>query len=124
MFCRNLPDDPNTQWSISLVSSIISKHIEKNCINLVLTFDGQGVSGHVNHTAIYKAVRHIACTGQLPLDCCLLSLDTVGLIRKYLSVLELPLSWMLPSSFCCMTGLDGFRQAKVRHHIHVGLNTI
>ncbi|KAJ0044094.1 hypothetical protein NL108_006817, partial [Boleophthalmus pectinirostris] len=109
---KNLPDDPNAQWSISLVSSVISKHMKMNSINLVLTFDGRGVSGHANHTAIYKAVSHLTCTGELPIDCCLLSLETVGMIRKYLSLLELPLSWLLPSSLCCITGLGGYRQAK------------
>ncbi|XP_033833784.1 N-acetylglucosaminyl-phosphatidylinositol de-N-acetylase [Periophthalmus magnuspinnatus] len=115
---KNFPDDPNAQWSISLVSSVVSKHIKMNSINLVLTFDGRGVSGHANHTAIYKAVSHLAYTGHLPIDCCLLSLETVGVIRKYLSLLELPLSWLLPSSVCCMIGLEGYRQAKAAMLCH------
>ncbi|XP_072302716.1 N-acetylglucosaminyl-phosphatidylinositol de-N-acetylase [Eucyclogobius newberryi] len=115
---KNLPDDPIAQWSVSLVSSVISQHIKMNSINLVLTFDGQGVSGHANHTAIYKAASHLACTGQLPIECCLLSLETVGLIRKYLSLLELPLSWLLPSSLCCVTNSKGYRQAKTAMLCH------
>lgn len=115
---KSLPDDPKAPWSISLVSSLILKHIQRNSINLVLTFDGQGVSGHVNHIAIHKAVSHLACTGQLPNDCHLLCLETVGLIRKYLSLLELPLSWLMPSSLCCITGSAGYRQAKAAMLCH------
>ncbi|CAK6973756.1 hypothetical protein F2P81_008591 [Scomber scombrus] len=54
---KNLPDDPKAEWSVSLVSSVIAKHIRALSVNMVLTFDGRGVSGHANHTAIYKAVR-------------------------------------------------------------------
>ncbi|XP_053298213.1 N-acetylglucosaminyl-phosphatidylinositol de-N-acetylase isoform X2 [Pleuronectes platessa] len=63
---RKLPDDPKAEWSISLVSSVIVKHIRAHSFNMVLTFDGRGVSGHANHIAIHKAVSHLASTGQVP----------------------------------------------------------
>ncbi|XP_056140753.1 N-acetylglucosaminyl-phosphatidylinositol de-N-acetylase isoform X1 [Lampris incognitus] len=109
---KNLPDDPNVEWRIPLTSSLIMNHLRAHSFNMVLTFDGRGVSGHPNHIAIHKAVRHLTFTGQVPDDCCILSLVTVGLLRKYLSFLELPLSWLLPSRFCCIVGLDGYRRAK------------
>lgn len=54
-------------------------------------------------------------TGSLSVhpDCCLLSLATVGLFRKYISFLELPFSCLLPSCLCCCVGFQGYRQAKV-----------
>uniref|UniRef100_A0A8C7RT49 N-acetylglucosaminylphosphatidylinositol deacetylase n=1 Tax=Oncorhynchus mykiss TaxID=8022 RepID=A0A8C7RT49_ONCMY len=106
--CKELPDDPNVEWSISMASSLILKHIRAHSINLVLTFDGRGVSGHSNHTAIYKAVRIL----HSPTDCSLLSLLTIGVLRKYLSFLELPISWLLPSDLCCIIGSKGYIQAK------------
>ncbi|KAI3373468.1 hypothetical protein L3Q82_022075, partial [Scortum barcoo] len=159
---KELPDDPKTEWSVSLVSSVIVKYIRVHSLNMVLTFDGRGVSGHANHVAIHKAVSHLACTGQVPdgiytsfdwsycslgsrrerfrlnvtiisfftwlysnsfnplltgslpalPDCCLLSLVTVGLFRKYISFLDLPLSWLLPSGLRCITGSRGYRRAK------------
>uniref|UniRef100_A0A3P8NY67 N-acetylglucosaminylphosphatidylinositol deacetylase n=1 Tax=Astatotilapia calliptera TaxID=8154 RepID=A0A3P8NY67_ASTCA len=61
---KKLPDDPKAEWSVSLVSSEILKHIRAHSINMVLTFDGSGVSGHANHIAIYNAVRlHFALPG-------------------------------------------------------------
>ncbi|XP_013875079.1 N-acetylglucosaminyl-phosphatidylinositol de-N-acetylase [Austrofundulus limnaeus] len=109
---RNLPDDPSAEWSVSLTSSAVVKYVSSHSINMVLTFDGRGVSGHANHVAIHKAVRHLASTGEVPKDCVLLSLVTVGLFRKYISFLELPLSWLLPSHLCCVIGTQGYKRAK------------
>ncbi|XP_068457034.1 N-acetylglucosaminyl-phosphatidylinositol de-N-acetylase [Clinocottus analis] len=109
---KKLPDDPDAEWSVSLVSSLIVQHMRAHSFNMVLTFDGSGVSGHANHTAVHKAVSRLAFTGQVPNDCCLLSLVTVGLLRKYLSFLELPFSWLLPCSLRCVVGPQGYRRAK------------
>ncbi|KAK5888038.1 hypothetical protein CesoFtcFv8_016580 [Champsocephalus esox] len=115
---KKLPDDPKAEWSVSLVSSLIVKHMREHSFNMVLTFDGSGVSGHANHTAIHKAVSYLASTGQVPNDCCLLSLVTVGLFRKYISFLELPFSWLLPCSLRCFLGSQGYRQAKDAMYCH------
>ncbi|KAK3527224.1 hypothetical protein QTP86_014648, partial [Hemibagrus guttatus] len=138
-FYRELQDDPKTEWSIALTAPLILKHITTYSINLaikalikspstgdlhkqttanklaerVLTFDEGGVSGHVNHIAIYKALSHLAFAGRLPEDCQVLSLHTISILRKYLSILELPISWLLPSSFCCIIGPNEYRKAKV-----------
>ncbi|MED6290354.1 hypothetical protein CHARACLAT_012193 [Characodon lateralis] len=108
---KKLPDDPKAEWSVSLVSSAVLKNITAHAINMVLTFDGRGVSGHANHVAIYKAVRHLASTGELSKGCVLLSLETVGLLRKYISFLDLPFSWLLPSHLHCVVGSKGYKQA-------------
>ncbi|XP_034033391.1 N-acetylglucosaminyl-phosphatidylinositol de-N-acetylase [Thalassophryne amazonica] len=115
---EKLPDDPEAEWSTSLVSSLIVKHLNTHSFNMVLTFDRRGVSGHANHIAIYKAVSHLASSGQISDDCCLLSLVTVGVFRKYLSFLELPLSWLLPSSFCCILHPDCYKQATAAMLCH------
>ncbi|XP_019750789.1 N-acetylglucosaminyl-phosphatidylinositol de-N-acetylase [Hippocampus comes] len=115
---KNLPDYPKAEWRVSLVTSIIAKHLRAHIFNMVLTFDGRGVSGHSNHVAIYKAVRHLASTDQVPNDCRLLSLVTVSLLRKYVSFLELPLSWLLPSSLSCIIGSEGYRQCKAAMLCH------
>ncbi|XP_017268046.1 N-acetylglucosaminyl-phosphatidylinositol de-N-acetylase [Kryptolebias marmoratus] len=115
---KNLPDDPTAEWSVSLISSAVVKCMSAHSINMVLTFDGRGVSGHANHVAINKAVRHLASTGEVPKDCVLLSLVTVGLFRKYVSFLELPLSWLLPSRLCCIVGSQGYKRAKAAMMCH------
>uniref|UniRef100_A0A3P9INB5 N-acetylglucosaminylphosphatidylinositol deacetylase n=1 Tax=Oryzias latipes TaxID=8090 RepID=A0A3P9INB5_ORYLA len=108
---EKLPDDPKAEWSTALISSVVAKHLRAHTFNLVLTFDGSGVSGHANHVAIYKAIRALA-------KCTFLSLVTVGLLRKYFSFLELPLSWLLPSHSCFLVGSEGYKQAKAAMLCH------
>lgn len=109
---KELPDDPSVQWSTALISSLILKHIQNYTISLVLTFDGRGVSGHANHIAIYKALSHLASSGRLPIGCQVFSLHTISLLRKYLSIFELPVSWLLPSDLCCIIGWEEYKRAK------------
>nr|XP_013809328.1 PREDICTED: N-acetylglucosaminyl-phosphatidylinositol de-N-acetylase isoform X2 [Apteryx mantelli mantelli] len=54
---RDLPDNPALQWDTQLLATFVLKHIEANNINLVVTFDAGGVSGHANHTSLYTALR-------------------------------------------------------------------
>ncbi|KAB1265056.1 N-acetylglucosaminyl-phosphatidylinositol de-N-acetylase [Camelus dromedarius] len=56
----------------------------------VVTFDAGGVSGHRNHAALYAAVRALHAEGRLPKGCSVLTLQSVSLLRKYLSLLDLP----------------------------------
>ncbi|XP_060147080.1 N-acetylglucosaminyl-phosphatidylinositol de-N-acetylase isoform X2 [Globicephala melas] len=58
----------------------------------VVTFDAGGVSGHSNHVALYAAARTLHAQGKLPKGCSVLTLQSVNLLRKYLSLLDLPCS--------------------------------
>nr|KAF6458131.1 phosphatidylinositol glycan anchor biosynthesis class L [Rousettus aegyptiacus] len=89
---RDFPDDPCVQWNREHVASILLQHIEVNSINLVVTFDAGGVSGHSNHVALYAAVRTLHSEGKLPKGCPVLTLQSVSVLRKYLSLLDLPFS--------------------------------
>ncbi|XP_047565159.1 N-acetylglucosaminyl-phosphatidylinositol de-N-acetylase isoform X2 [Lutra lutra] len=63
---RDFPDDPGVQWDTERVAGTLLQHIEANSINLVVTFDAGGVSGHRNHVALYAAVRTLHSEGKLP----------------------------------------------------------
>ncbi|XP_039703393.1 N-acetylglucosaminyl-phosphatidylinositol de-N-acetylase isoform X1 [Pteropus medius] len=89
---RDFPDDPRVQWNTEHVASILLQHIEVNSINLVVTFDAGGVSGHSNHVALYAAVRTLHSEGKLPKGFPVLTLQSVSVLRKYLSLLDLPFS--------------------------------
>ncbi|KAJ8342887.1 hypothetical protein SKAU_G00328150 [Synaphobranchus kaupii] len=110
--CKELPDDPNIEWNIHTIASFVLKQVTASSINLVLTFDGRGVSGHGNHIAIYRSLSYLASTGEIPDGCCVLSLQTVNVIRKYLSVLELPISWLCRSDVSFLIGSEEYKQAK------------
>ncbi|KAJ8266328.1 hypothetical protein GJAV_G00129150 [Gymnothorax javanicus] len=110
--CKELPDDPNIEWNVHVISSHVLKQVKVCSINMVFTFDGRGVSGHGNHIAIYRSLSYLASIGEIPDGCCVLSLQTVNVMRKYLSILELPISWLFSSDICFLIGLADYKQAK------------
>ncbi|XP_035940444.1 N-acetylglucosaminyl-phosphatidylinositol de-N-acetylase isoform X2 [Halichoerus grypus] len=89
---RDFPDDPDVQWDPEHAASILLQHVDANGINLVVTFDAGGVSGHCNHVALYAAVRTLHSEGKLPKGCSVLTLQSVNVLRKYISLLDLPFS--------------------------------
>ncbi|XP_033904018.1 N-acetylglucosaminyl-phosphatidylinositol de-N-acetylase-like [Acipenser ruthenus] len=110
--CSELPDHPRVQWDTDLVSTLILKQVEASAINLVLTFDKSGVSGHVNHITLYRSLRYLSCAGKLPEGCCALALETVNIFRKYVSIFELPISWFSASDFIAIIWKKEYGQAK------------
>src|SRR5271169_2379841 len=83
------------KWSISLIQSLVQDRIEQYNINLVppppslscsndqiITFDSYGISYHPNHIAVSLACQSLSSN----LD--ILTLHTVPLWRKYLSVFD------------------------------------
>ncbi|KAE8622049.1 hypothetical protein XENTR_v10005076 [Xenopus tropicalis] len=109
---RDLPDDPKVQWDPHLLSSLILRHIHEKKVDLVITFDEGGVSGHANHVSLYKAIRSLHCAQKLPEGCSVLLLESVNLFRKYLSVLDLPLSWLCPRDVLYVLPEKQYQQAK------------
>ncbi|XP_018427585.1 PREDICTED: N-acetylglucosaminyl-phosphatidylinositol de-N-acetylase [Nanorana parkeri] len=109
---RNLPDNPDIQWDKHLLSDLILTHINQKNVDLVITFDEKGVSGHSNHIALYHAVRSLQDSRQLPEGCSVMVLESVTIFRKYLSVLDLPISWLLHSDILFVSSGPQYRQAK------------
>ncbi|XP_053562086.1 N-acetylglucosaminyl-phosphatidylinositol de-N-acetylase [Bombina bombina] len=109
---RDLPDNPKVQWDRNLLSSLILSHIKEKNIDLVITFDERGVSGHSNHISLYSAIRSMQCTGRLPDGCSVLVLESVNILRKYLSFLDLPISWMCPQDGLFILAGEQYKKAK------------
>ncbi|KAM4700267.1 N-acetylglucosaminyl-phosphatidylinositol de-N-acetylase [Discoglossus pictus] len=109
---RDLPDNPQVEWDSNLLSTLILDHIKDTNIDLVITFDEDGVSGHPNHISLYKTIRHLYCTRRLPEGCSVLMLESVSIFRKYLSVLDLPISWLWPQDGLFILSGEENKQAK------------
>ncbi|KAG8450413.1 hypothetical protein GDO86_002900 [Hymenochirus boettgeri] len=109
---RDLPDDPRVRWDTRLLSAIVLNHIKEKNIDLVITFDDGGVSGHANHVSLHETIRSLHCAKKLPEGCSVLLLESVNLIRKYLSVLDLPISWLLPQDVLFVLPDRNYKQAK------------
>ncbi|NXY14598.1 PIGL acetylase, partial [Atrichornis clamosus] len=106
---RDLPDNPAVEWDTQLLATIVLKHIEAKNINLVVTFDAGGVSGHANHVSLYTAVRYRVLH---TLGCHVLVLESVNLFRKYISFLDVPISCLLPRDALFILTEEETEQAK------------
>ncbi|XP_054749417.1 N-acetylglucosaminyl-phosphatidylinositol de-N-acetylase-like [Lytechinus pictus] len=90
-----LPDDPKALWDEELVSKLVLHQIVKCDAQIVLTFDKHGVSSHPNHIAAYKGIRKLVVQRQLPSGVRAFCLESIGIVRKYCSFLEVPISFIL-----------------------------
>ncbi|KAI8988707.1 putative deacetylase LmbE-like domain-containing protein [Pilobolus umbonatus] len=81
-----LQDGMHTVWDINTISDIIHDFVTKNKIDTIITFDQQGVSGHVNHIAAYEGAKLYKKTHQ---HISLYLLESVPLIRKYIGIMDL-----------------------------------
>ncbi|XP_074869375.1 N-acetylglucosaminyl-phosphatidylinositol de-N-acetylase [Carettochelys insculpta] len=109
---RDLPDNPAVKWDTCLLSDFVLKHIETNNINLVITFDVGGVSGHANHIALYAALRYLHSERKLPEGCQVLTLKSVNLLRKYISILDVPISCLWSQDVLFILTKEDSAQAK------------
>ncbi|NWW87914.1 PIGL acetylase, partial [Rhynochetos jubatus] len=120
---RDLPDNPAVEWDTQLLAAEVLKHIEANNINLVVTFDAGGVSGHANHISLHTALRYKYCCFEifilcLCLGCCVLVLESVNLFRKYISVLDVPVSCLLPRDALFVLTEEETEQARRAMRCH------
>jgi len=52
-----LQDGFSSQWDQSLIVQLLKECVSAHNIQIVMTFDSHGVSGHPNHRAVYNGVR-------------------------------------------------------------------
>jgi len=98
-----LRDDPGLRWREEVVSEVIARHTSSLAIDTIITFDRHGVSGHRNHVALYYAV---ACLAMEDRERAVFCLTSVNLLRKYSSVVDVPMSFLL----CPTVYLVGIRE--------------
>ncbi|XP_074969727.1 N-acetylglucosaminyl-phosphatidylinositol de-N-acetylase isoform X1 [Phalacrocorax aristotelis] len=115
---RDLPDNPAVEWDTELLATFVLKHIEANNINLVVTFDAGGVSGHANHISLYTALRYLHSEQKLPEGCRVLVLESVSLFRKYISVLDVLVSCLLPTDALFVLTEEETEQARRAMQCH------
>jgi N-acetylglucosaminylphosphatidylinositol deacetylase len=54
-----LEDSMKEKWCEDTIRQLVSKYIAENSIRAVFTFDQHGISGHINHQAIYRSLSAI-----------------------------------------------------------------
>jgi len=87
----SLPDSMTTTWPAGLIAELLGTHAGD--ADVILTFDGKGVSSHPNHISLLHGVREYikGKEGGRPR---LYTLTSVGLARKYISVLDAPMAFL------------------------------
>lgn len=85
---------------------IFNRYIAANNIKGVITFDKNGISGHLNHIACYKAICNIKRTEGLKV----FVLETTNILRKYSSILDFFVSSILNDNL--MLNLNIFKAWK------------
>ncbi|TPX59080.1 hypothetical protein PhCBS80983_g02689 [Powellomyces hirtus] len=90
----DLQDNPKLWWKAEVVAEAIRAHVAERKVDVIITFDLGGVSGHSNHKALYEGVRYFMnlpsppSKSPTPTPTCY-ALNTVMIVRKYLSVLDI-----------------------------------
>lgn len=62
----HLIDDPNVNWKTETIAKLILRSLESLDIDVLITFDREGVSHHPNHSAIYYATASLCLSGLIP----------------------------------------------------------
>ncbi|KAH8278394.1 hypothetical protein KR018_001552 [Drosophila ironensis] len=117
MNATNLPDDPNVDWRPDAVAGLILHAVESLSIQAIFTFDRDGVSSHPNHCAVYYAAASLCLANLLPKDCKFYTLDSINLVRKYLSIFDLLCTCLMSTHWCILSWREAgiVRSAMMEH---------
>jgi len=77
-----LQDGMTTQWDAAVVAEVVQSYVSEHSISTVITFDAQGVSGHINHRAVQNGLKRITTVKKF-------ELQSTGLLRKYMGIADL-----------------------------------
>ena len=84
----DLEDGMDTKWPVDVVTDQVERYLKslapEDRIDLIISFDAEGVSSHPNHIATFKGIEKLICAGRYP-DLDFFALESVPLIRKYIS---------------------------------------
>ncbi|XP_057749996.1 uncharacterized protein LOC130968633 isoform X1 [Arachis stenosperma] len=97
----DLQDGFGKVWNHSLLANIIEEQITSHCINMIITFDNYGVSGHCNHRDVHYGVSSKLLYDTLQKDIDVWELVSTNILRKYSGPIDIWLTmiWaMLHSS--------------------------
>lgn len=94
----------------------------ETAIDVIITFDADGVSSHPNHKSLYHGSKHFL-TSLMPLwnhegatgEIELYTLTTTSIFRKYLSVLDVPITFLSArgqSGLTFVSSISGWRTGQ------------
>lgn len=108
----HLPDDPNIEWKTESIAALVLNTVESLDIQAIFTFDRDGVSHHPNHCAVYYATASLCLANLLPKDCKFYTLDSVNILRKYLSIFDLVCTCLMSTHWSILS----WKEASIIRH--------
>lgn len=87
----DLQDGFDKPWNHQLLATLAEEEIRKHCIDVLITFDNYGVSGHPNHCDVNNAIRILLRENVLKIVEAW-ELISTGIIRKYVGPIDIWLS--------------------------------
>ncbi|XP_055904261.1 N-acetylglucosaminyl-phosphatidylinositol de-N-acetylase isoform X2 [Eupeodes corollae] len=108
----HLPDDPNIEWKTESIAALVLNTVESLDIQAIFTFDRDGVSHHPNHCAVYYATASLCLANLLPKECKFYTLDSVNILRKYLSIFDLLCTCLMSTHWCILS----WKEASIIRH--------
>lgn len=116
---QKLLDGPDKQWDVRDIEKHLVQIIRDHKVEIIISFDDWGVSGHTNHIAISKCLRELLRQSTLPDDVKLvLSLESVGILRKYSSIIDVLISLILNWNYCALSNTRDFMRAQIAMRAH------
>ncbi|CEM25307.1 unnamed protein product [Vitrella brassicaformis CCMP3155] len=88
------------EWPTEATSNAVFQTLIKVRPDTILTFDEWGVSGHPNHRAVGKAIKSLYERMNPSARLGVYRLISTPLVRKYIGMLDVPLSWCLDRRVC------------------------
>lgn len=97
-------------WDRNMLSKIVEKEVRDHAIDMIITFDNYGVSGHCNHRDVHHGVqRFMLDTSEREIEAW--ELVSTNIIRKYSGLVDIWLSlWSAQGS------LNGQMQCLLNEH--------
>lgn len=87
---HSLQDGVQNIWPVEVIAKLITEYSRVICPQLIISFDGYGVSGHANHIATYKGtVLAYHQLKELGLGIKGITLESVSWFRKFIGLLDI-----------------------------------
>lgn len=101
---ESFPDSMTTFWSAENVAKVLASRYNSEeslaagrSLDILITFDDHGISSHANHISLLHGAQHWIrqMSPQMPKPIALYTLTTTNIVRKYISLLDAPVSLLL-----------------------------
>ncbi|KAH0462824.1 hypothetical protein IEQ34_010399 [Dendrobium chrysotoxum] len=118
----DLQDGFGKPWNHQLLAAFVEEEIKKQCIDVVITFDNYGVSGHPNHRDVHTGICMLL-RENLELNIEAWELISTNIFRKYIGPVDIWSSILSAlsdhsGSICCLPNQHPLKcyQAMAEHY--------